>query len=110
MSVHEPFFTFSSKDDEVMIRYAAQDVLRKRYFGAKLNYKEAGIVICSHIIQQASKGKTVKQVVGSSKKLLKANDVMFGVPEIMEKLVVNVRFKDGKSRQVVVENPIKPEE
>jgi len=24
MSVHEPFFTFSSKDDEVMIRYAGK--------------------------------------------------------------------------------------
>ena len=53
MSTHEPFFTFFSKDDEVMIQFAAQDALRKKYLGAKLNYKEAGIVICWHIIERA---------------------------------------------------------
>jgi len=106
MSMHEPFFSFSSKDDEVMIQYATQDALRKKSFGAKLNYKEAGIVICWHIIEQARKGKTIKQITDSSRKLLQADDVMIGVPEIMQKLVVNVQFKDGKTRQVVVENPI----
>ncbi len=107
MSRQEPFFSYSSEDDEVMIRYAAQDALKKQAMGLKLNYKEAGIVICLHIIEQASKGRSIRQIIDSSKKLLQANDVMIGVPEIMQTLIVNVRFKDGKKRHVVVENPIK---
>ena len=103
----QPFFSFSSKDDEIMIQYAAQDALRKKGMGLKLNYKEAGIVICWHIIEQAGKGKPIEHIIDSSRKLLRASDVMIGVPEIMQKLVVNVQFKDGKNRQVVVENPIK---
>lgn len=107
MSIHEPFFSYSSEDDETMIRYAAQDALKKQAMGLKLNYKEAGLVICWHIIVQASKGKSIRQIINSSKKLLQANDVMIGVPEIMQMLIVNVRFKDGKKKRVVVENPIK---
>jgi len=107
MSTQEPFFSYSSEDDETMIRYAAQDALRKQAIGLKLNYKEAGFVICRHIIEQASKGKSIRQIINSSKKLLQSNDVMIGVPEIMQKLIVSVRFNDGKKRQVVVENPIR---
>jgi len=110
MSVHEQFFNFSSKDDEIMIQYAAEDLLRKKFFGARLNYKETGIMISWHVIEQARKGKSVRQIIDSSRKLLTANDVMFGVPEILQKVIVNVRFKDGRKRQVVVENPIKPAE
>lgn len=107
MTSQEPFFSSSSRDDELMIQYAAQDALRKKSLGARLNYKEAGIVICWHVIQQARKGKTIKQIIDSSKKLLTPDGVMFGVPEIMQKIVVDVRFKDGKSREVIVENPIR---
>lgn len=110
MSVQQPFFSFASKDDETMIKYAAQDALRKKHLGIKLNYKEVGLVICWHIIEQANKGRTLKQVTDSARKLLQSNDVMIGVPEIMQRLVVNVRFKDGKNRQVIVKNPIKPGE
>ena len=106
MSAQEPFFSFSSKEDEIMIRYAAKDALRKKSFGAKLNYKEVGIVICWHVIEQARQGKTIRRIIDSSRKILTADDVMIGVPEIMRRLVVNVRFKDGKNRQVIVENPI----
>lgn len=52
MSTHEPFFTFFSKDDELMVQFATQDALRKKYLGAKLNYKEAGIVICWYTIER----------------------------------------------------------
>ena len=72
-----------------------------------MNYKEAGIVICWHIIKQAGEGKSIKQITDSARKLLRASDVMIGVPEIIQKLVFNVKFKDGKNRQVIVENPIK---
>ncbi|MFQ5941195.1 MAG: urease subunit gamma [Nitrososphaerales archaeon] len=107
MSLNELFFSSSSKEDDIMIEYAAHDALRKKYFGAKLNYKEVGILICWHVIEQARKGKTVKQIVDSSRKLLKTDDVMYGVPEIMQKLVVNVRFNNNKHRQIIIENPIK---
>ncbi len=107
MFTQEPFFSYSSEDDEVMIRYAAQDALKKQAMGLKINYKETGLVICWHIIDQASKGRSIRQIINSSKKLLQASDVMIGVPEIMQTLIVNVRFKDGKKRHVVVENPIK---
>lgn len=106
MSVHEQFFNFSSKDDEIMIQYAAEDLLRKKALGAKLNYKETGILISWHIIEQVRKGKNVKQIVVSSKKFLTANDVMLGVPEILHKIIVNVHLNDGKKRQIVVENPV----
>jgi urease gamma subunit len=110
MSAQNPFFTFSCSDDTTMIYYAAQDALRKRRLGARLNFKESGLVICQHIMEEAEKGRSVKEIVSSSRKLLKADEVMPGVPEIMRQLVVNVEFKDGETREVVVKQPIKPEE
>ncbi len=106
MSAQQPFFSYSSDDDETVIRCAAQDPLRKKAMGIKLNYKEAGLVICLNIIQQAKEGRSIRQIIDSSKKILWASDVMIGVPEIMERLVVSVRFKDGKMRKVAVKNPI----
>ncbi|MEM2759273.1 MAG: urease subunit gamma [Nitrososphaerales archaeon] len=109
MSLREPFFTFTTKDDELMIQYAASHALWKRTLGAKLNYKEAGLVICSHIIERAREGRSVKEIIDSARKLLKPADVMFGVPEIMNKIVVNVRFRNGKIRRIIVDNPIRGE-
>lgn len=106
MSVHEQFFNFSSKDDEIMIQYAAEDLLRKKFLGARLNYKETGIMISWHVIQQVRRGKSVRQIIDSSRKLLTANDVMFGVPEILQKVIVNVRFKDGKKDKWLLRIPL----
>jgi urease gamma subunit len=108
--MHEQFFICSSKDDENMIQCAAEDLLTKKTLGARLNYKETGIIICWYVIEQARMGKDIRQIIDSSRKLLTADDVMFGVPEILQKVIVNVEFKDGKRREVVVENPVEPEE
>lgn len=109
MSAQQPFFTFSGEQDEIMIYYAAQNALKKKAMGAKLNFKEAGLVICKHIIEEAAKGKPVRTITRSARRVLQSKDVMLGVPVVMESITVNARFRDGRTRQVVVENPIKAE-
>ncbi|WP_165078305.1 MULTISPECIES: urease subunit gamma [unclassified Desulfovibrio] len=74
--------------------------------GLKLNYPEAVAYITSAALEGAREGKTVEQVMHDSAQVLKKEQVMEGVADMITLLQVEAVFTDG-SRLVSIHQPIK---
>lgn len=74
--------------------------------GLKLNYPEAVAYITSCALEGAREGKTVEEVMHDSAQVLKKDQVMEGVADMITLLQVEAVFTDG-SRLVSIHHPIK---
>lgn len=79
---------------------------RRLQKGLKLNYPEAVAYITSAALEGAREGKTLEEVMTDSANVLKKEDVMEGVADMIKLLQVEAVFTDG-SRLVSIHNPIK---
>jgi len=87
--------------------YTAGEVARKRKGrGLKLNYPEAVALITSELLEEIRNGKTVAELMSLGTKILKAADVMEGVPEMVGEIQVEGTFPDG-TKLVTVHQPIR---
>lgn len=74
--------------------------------GLKLNYPEAVAYITSAALEDARAGKTVEQVMTNAASVLRRDDVMDGVADMITLLQVEAVFTDG-SRLISIHHPIK---
>mgnify|MGYP002520248729 CR=1 FL=1 len=74
--------------------------------GLKLNHPEAVAYITSAAIEGAREGLTVEQVMSNAASLLRKDDVMDGVADMIDLLQVEAVFTDG-TRLVSIHHPIK---
>ena len=74
--------------------------------GLKLNYPESVAYITSCALEGAREGKTVEEVMKDAAAVLRREDVMEGVADMIELLQVEAVFTDG-SRLVSIHHPIK---
>ena len=73
--------------------------------GIKLNYPEAVAYISAAILEGAREGKSVADLMSYGTTLLKREDVMDGIPEMIHEVQVEATFPDG-TKLVTVHNPI----
>ncbi len=86
--------------------YIVADLARKRRArGLKLNYSEAVSLIAEAILEGAREGRSVAELMALGKKVLKRDEVMDGVPEMVQLVQVEATFPDG-SKLVSVHDPI----
>jgi urease subunit gamma len=74
--------------------------------GLKLNYPEAVAFLTADALEGAREGKTVEEVMAHAATVLRREDVMEGVPDMIRLLQVEAVFTDG-SRLVSIHSPIK---
>ena len=91
--------------DKLLIFTAALLAERRRARGLKLNYPEAVAYITAGILEGARDGKTVAELMSYGTTLLKREDVMDGVPEMIPDIQVEGTFPDG-TKLVTVHHPI----
>ena len=91
--------------DKLLLFSAAQLAERRKARGLKLNYPEAVALISFEIMEGARDGKTVAELMAYGRTLLKAEDVMEGIPEMVHEVQVEATFPDG-TKLVTVHNPI----
>ncbi len=97
---------FTPKEfDKLLIHTLADVASRRKDKGLKLNHPEAVAMLCAYVLDAAREGKTVEEVMDGARGVLKASDVMEGVPELMPLIQVEAIFTDG-SRLVSLHNPI----
>jgi urease subunit gamma len=92
--------------DKLLVVVAADLARRRRERGLKLNYPEAVALITYEIIEGARDGKSVAELMSFGTTILKAGDVMEGVPEMLHEVQVEATFPDG-TKLVTVHNPIR---
>jgi urease subunit gamma len=91
--------------DKLLIFTAGLLAERRLSRGIKLNYPEAVAYISAAILEGAREGKSVADLMSHGTQLLKREDVMDGIPEMIHEVQVEATFPDG-TKLVTVHNPI----
>jgi urease subunit gamma/beta len=94
------------EQEKLMIYTAAKLAWERKERGVKLNYPEAVAMISSFILEGARDGKSVAELMVEATKLLSADEVMEGVPQMMQMVQTEATFDDG-TKLVTVHNPIR---
>ena len=88
-----------------MISVAADLAWRRRDRGLRLNYPEAIAIITAFVLEGARDGRTVADLMSAGRGVLGRQDVMDGVPEMIDSVQVEATFPDG-TKLVTVHDPI----
>src|SRR6187549_3629999 len=91
--------------DKLLLFTAALVAERRKARGLKLNYPEAVAYISAAILEGARDGRTVAELMSEGTRLLKEDDVMDGVAELITEVQVEATFPDG-TKLVTVHQPI----
>jgi urease gamma subunit len=91
--------------DKLMLFTAGLLAERRKERGLKLNYPEAVAFISAAILEGARDGRSVADLMDYGRSLLNVDEVMEGVPEMVDNVQVEATFPDG-TKLVTVHNPI----
>ena len=91
--------------DKLLLFTAALLAERRKARGLKLNYPEAVAFISAAILEGARDGRSVAELMSEGTRLLTADDVMDGIPELITEVQVEATFPDG-TKLVTVHQPI----
>lgn len=98
--------TLTAKEQEkLLLSYAAVVARRRLDRGLKLNCPEAVALISDFILEGARDGKSVSELMNEGKKVLRKDQVMEGVADIVDEVQVEATFRDG-TKLVTIHNPI----
>lgn len=95
------------EQERLMTHYAGQLAKERKARGLKLNYPEAIALITSELMEMARDGLSVTELMSLGRKILTANDVMDGIPEMISEIQLEATFPDG-TKLVTVHEPIIP--
>ena len=97
----------TQREQEKLLIFTASELARKRQArGLKLNYPEAVAILSAEIMEAARDGKSVAEIMTFGATILKQDDVMEGVAEMIHEVQVEATFPDG-TKLVTVHDPIK---
>ena len=91
--------------DKLLIFTAGLLAERRKQRGLKLNYPEAVAFISAALLEGARAGRSVQELMSWGATLLKREEVMEGVAEMIPEIQIEATFPDG-TKLVTVHNPI----
>jgi urease gamma subunit len=92
--------------DKLMIALAALVARARLARGIKLNYPESVALISDFVMEGARDGKSVAELISEGAKVVTRDQVMDGIPEMINEVEIEVTFPDG-SKLVTVHDPIR---
>ena len=94
------------EQEKLLIFTAAEVARRRRARGLKLNHPEALAIITAEILEGIRDGRTVSELMATGLGILGRNDVMEGVPEMIDEVQIEGTFADG-TKLVTIHHPIR---
>jgi len=94
------------EQEKLLVVVAADLARRRRARGLKLNYPEAVALLTAELLEGIRDGKSVSELMAGGIHILTRDDVMEGVPEMLEEVQVEGTFPDG-TKLVTVHHPIR---
>jgi urease subunit gamma len=73
--------------------------------GVKLNQPEAVALLSCWVIERAREGRSVASLMADGRSVLRREDVMEGVPELVNEVQVEATFADGR-KLVTLHEPL----
>ena len=92
--------------DKLLVFTAALLAERRLSRGLKLNHPEAVAWLSFQILEGARDGKTVSELMAEGTTWLNREQVMTGVPELIDEVQIEAVFPDG-SKLVTLHDPIR---
>ncbi len=92
--------------DKLLIATAAMVARRRLERGVKLNHPEAVALITDFVLEGARDGRTVAELMRDGATVLRVDQVMDGIPEMIHEIQVEATFPDG-TKLVTVHQPIR---
>jgi urease subunit gamma/beta len=92
--------------DKLLIFTAADVARRRKARGLKLNHPEAVALITAEVLEGVRDGRSVSELMAFGATILSRDDVMEGVPEMIDEVQVEGTFPDG-TKLVTVHQPIR---
>ena len=92
--------------DKLMIVVAADLARRRKERGVLLNYPESVALITYEVMEGARDGKSVADLMSYGSTILKKEEVMDGISEMIDEVQVEATFPDG-TKLVTVHHPIR---
>ena len=92
--------------DKLLVAVAAMVARRRLERGVKLNYPEAIALITDFVLEGARDGRSVADLMRDGALVLKRDQVMEGVAEMLPEVQVEATFPDG-TKLVTVHHPIR---
>ena len=92
--------------DKLLIAMAATVARRRLERGVKLNYPEAVALISDFVVEGARDGRSVADLMQDGAKVLRREQVMDGIADMVEEIQVEATFPDG-TKLVTVHDPIR---
>jgi urease subunit gamma len=92
--------------DKLLVSMAALVAERRLRRGVKLNYPEAVALITDFVLEGARDGRSVAELMRDGATVVKRDQVMEGVSEMLHEIQVEATFPDG-TKLVTVHQPIR---
>ena len=92
--------------DKLLVAMAAVVARRRLERGVKLNHPEAVALITDFVVEGARDGRSVAELMRDGGTVLRRDQVMEGVAEIIHEIQVEATFPDG-TKLVTVHEPIR---
>jgi len=92
--------------DKLMIAVAAIVARGRLARGLKLNYPESVALITDVVLEGARDGKSVAELMAQGGKVLRRDQLMDGVADMIQEILVEATFTDG-TKLITVHNPIR---
>jgi urease subunit gamma len=104
--ISEAMHLTAREKDKLLIAMAAVVARRRLERGVKLNHPEAIALISDFVLEGARDGRTVAELMRDGAGVLRRDQVMEGVPEMIREVQVEATFPDG-TKLVTVHDPIR---
>ena len=92
--------------DKLMVALAALVARGRLARGVTLNYPESVAIIADYVMEGARDGKSVAELMSDGGKVLRRDQVMEGIPEMLPEIQVEATFTDG-TKLVSLHDPIR---
>ena len=92
--------------DKLLVAMAATVARRRLERGVKLNHPEAIALISDFVVEGARDGRSVAELMRDGGTVIRREQVMEGVAEMIHDIQVEATFPDG-TKLVTVHNPIR---
>lgn len=92
--------------DKLLVAVAAMVARNRLARGVKLNHPEAVALITDFVLEGARDGRSVADLMSAGATVLTSDQVMEGIPEMIDEIQVEATFPDG-TKLVTVHGPIR---
>jgi urease subunit gamma len=95
------------REQEKLLIVVAADLARRRQArGLRLNYPEAVAILSAEIMEAARDGRSVAEIMAFGATILKREDLMEGVAEMLHEVQMEATFPDG-TKLVTIHDPVR---